>query len=37
MNARYLSGGKRSKDAIDVQQSAAVQEVYRPAPGSKFR
>jgi len=35
MNARYLSGGKRSKDAIDIQQSAAVQEVYRPVPGSK--
>ena len=34
MNARYLSGGKRSKEAIDVQQTTQVQEVYRPSPGS---
>ncbi|KAL9956561.1 hypothetical protein ACROYT_G038054 [Oculina patagonica] len=33
MNARHLSGGKRTKDAIDVQQSSVPQENYRPAPG----
>ncbi|KAJ7372667.1 hypothetical protein OS493_017939 [Desmophyllum pertusum] len=34
MNARYLSGGKRTKDAIDVQQSSGPQEIYQPAPGT---
>ena len=36
MNARHLSGGKRTKDAIDVKQSMAPQEIYRPPAGSMF-
>ena len=36
MNARHLSGGKRSKEAIDVQQTTQVKEIYRPSPGSKL-
>lgn len=36
MNAKYLSGGKRSKEAIDVQQTTQAQEIYRPSPGSKL-
>ena len=36
MNARHLSGGKRSKDAIDMHRSKVPQEIYRPSPGSMF-
>ena len=36
MNARHLSGGKRSKDAIDLHRSSVPQEIYRPSPGSMF-
>lgn len=34
MNARHLSGGKRSKESIDVQQTTESREIYRPPPGS---
>jgi len=33
MNARHLSGGKRPKEAIDIQQSSVPQEIYKPPPG----
>ena len=36
MNARHLSGGKRSKDTIDMHRSSVPQEIYRPSPGSMF-
>ena len=36
MNARHLSGGKRSKDTIDMHRSKVPQEIYRPSPGSMF-
>lgn len=36
MNARHLSGGKRTKEAIDVQRSSVPQEIYKPPPGSTF-
>ena len=36
MNARCLSGGKRTKEEIDVQQSSVPQEIYKPPPGSMF-
>lgn len=36
MNARHLSGGKRTKEAIDVQRSSVPQEIYKPPPGSMF-
>ena len=35
MNARHLSGGKKSKDTIDLQQALKGSEIYRPAPGSE--
>ncbi|XP_073246485.1 UPF0193 protein EVG1 homolog [Porites lutea] len=36
MNARHLSGGKRSKDTIDMHRSSVPQEIYRPSPGKSI-
>ena len=36
MNARHLSGGKKTKETIDIQKSVEPQQIYRPAPGSMF-
>lgn len=33
MNARHLSGGKKTKETIDIQKNVEPQEIYRPAPG----
>ncbi|XP_027046963.1 UPF0193 protein EVG1 homolog [Pocillopora damicornis] len=33
MNARHLSGGKKTKETIDIQKSVEPQQIYRPAPG----
>lgn len=36
MNARHLSGGKRSKDSIDTKTMREKKEIYRPPVGSKL-
>ena len=36
MNARHLSGGKRSKDSIDTKTMTEKKEIYRPPVGSKL-
>ena len=36
MNARHLSGGKKTKETIDIQKSVEPQQIYQPAPGSMF-
>ncbi|XP_068672708.1 UPF0193 protein EVG1 homolog [Montipora foliosa] len=33
MNAKHLSGGKRSKDAIDMKNTTEAQEIYKPPVG----
>ena len=37
MNAKHLSGGKRSKDAIDMKNTTEAQEIYKPPVGSKLK